>query len=133
MHKYRKTGLQPSAFSLRPLAFGLCPAFILIAASALSCTAADYEKEIRPLLKEFCLGCHSTEKHKGDIDLERFTSLSEVIKQPKVWLGVVEQLSLGEMPPKEKPQPAEAQRARLLGWANGVLDDIALARAGDPG
>src|SRR5439155_20564660 len=28
---------------------------------------------------------------------------------------------------------AEAQRARLLGWANGVLEDIALARAGDPG
>src|SRR5437879_12671930 len=37
------------------------------------------------------------------------------------------------MPPKEKPQPAEARRVRLLGWANGVLGDIALARAGDPG
>src|SRR6266516_332640 len=55
------------------------------------------------------------------------------MKQPKVLQAVVEQLSLGEMPPKEKPQPAEAQRARLLGWANGVLDDVALAHAGDPG
>src|SRR5438034_6281310 len=106
MHKYRKTGLQPSAFSLQPLAFSL------IAASALPCTAADYEREIRPLLKEFCLGCHSTEKHKGDIDLERFTSLGEVMKQPKVWQGVVEQLSLGEMPPRDKPQPSAAQRAQ---------------------
>src|SRR5213593_3594299 len=111
----------------------LWPGLLLIAASTLPCTAAEYEKEIRPLLKEFSLGCHSTEKHKGDIDLERFTSLSEVMKQPKVWQGVVEQLSLGEMPPKEKPQPAEAQRVRLLDWANGVLDEIALARAGDPG
>src|SRR5438552_4332372 len=127
MHKYRKTGLQPSAFSRQPSAFSI------IAASALYCTAADYEKEIRPLLKEFCLGCHSTEKHKGDLDLERFTSLSEVMKQPKVWQGVVEQISLGEMPPKEKPQPAEAQRVQLLGWANAVLDDVALARSGDPG
>src|SRR6266513_486720 len=103
---------------------------ILILAPTLPCTAADYEQEIRPLLKEYCLGCHSTEKHKGDLDLERFTSLSEVMKHPKVWQGVVEQISLGEMHPKEKPQPAEAQRVRLLGWANGVLDETALARAG---
>src|SRR5437867_9980655 len=116
-------------FSLQPLAFSLC----LAAALSLTCAAADYDKEIRPLLNEFCLGCHSTEKHKGDLDVERFSSLSEVMKHPKVWQSVVEQISLGEMPPKEKPQPAEAQRVRLLGWANGVLDDIALARAGDPG
>ena len=106
---------------------------ILIVASTLPCTAADYEKAIRPLLKEYCLGCHSTEKHKGDLDLERFTSMGEVMKHPKVWQAVVEQISLGEMPPKEKPQPAEAQRVQLLGWANGVLDNIALARSGDPG
>src|SRR6266550_6938030 len=108
-------------------------AIILILASTLPCTAADYEKEIRPLLKEFCVGCHSTEKHKGDLDLERFTSVSEVMKHPKVWQGVVEQISQGEMPPKEKPQPAEAQRVQLLGWAEGALDEIALAHAGDPG
>src|SRR5438034_6306986 len=125
----KSTSAQKMDFSLQPLAFSLC----LAAALALPCAAADYEKEIRPLLKEFCLGCHSTEKHKGDLDLERFSSLSEVMKHPKVWQSVVEQISLGEMPPKEKPQPAEAQRVRLLGWANGVLDDIALARAGDPG
>src|SRR6266436_6783201 len=108
-------------------------ALMLIVASTLTCGAAEYEREIRPLLKEYCLGCHSTEKHKGDLDLERFTSLSEVMKHPKVWQGVVEQISLGEMPPKEKPQPAAAQRVQLLGWANGVLDEAALARAGDPG
>src|SRR2546422_5226556 len=113
--------------------FSLQPTLLLLVASTLPITAADYEREIRPLLKEYCLGCHSTEKHKGDLDLERFSSVSEVMKHPKVCQGVVEQISLGEMPPKEKPQPAEAQRVQLLGWANGVLDEIALARAGDPG
>src|SRR5438876_7886481 len=113
--------------------FSLQLTLLLLVASTLPITAADYEREIRPLLKEFCLGCHSTEKHKGDLDLERFSSLSEVMKHPKVWQSVVEQISLGEMPPKEKPQPAEAQRVQLLGWANRVLDGIMLARAGDPG
>ena len=95
--------------------------------------AADFEREIRPLLKEYCLGCHSVEKHKGDLEMERFTSLAEVMKHPKVWQGVVEQISLGEMPPKEKPQPTAPQQEQLLNWANGVLDEIALLRAGDPG
>ena len=33
-----------------------------------------FVKTIRPLLKERCLSCHSTEKQKGDLDLERFAS-----------------------------------------------------------
>src|ERR1043166_7166422 len=122
MHTKRNNSLQPSTFSL-----------LLLLAPAMPSIAADYEKEIRPLFKEFCLGCHSSEKHKGDLDLERFASLGEVMKHPKVWQAVVEQLSLGEMPPKEKPQPAEGKRARLLAWANGVLDEIGRAHAGDPG
>jgi hypothetical protein len=101
--------------------------------STLRSPERDYSTRIQPVLKQYCLGCHSTEKHKGDLDLEQFSSLNEVMKHPKVWQGVVEQLGLGEMPPKEKPQPAPEQREELVAWAGGVLDQIALTRAGDPG
>jgi hypothetical protein len=98
---------------------------------------AVLEKEfaggIRPMLERFCLECHSSAKQKGDLDLERFSSLGEVLKHPRVWQEVVTQLSLGEMPPKEKPQPAPAERERLLAWVNAALDEAARARAGDPG
>ncbi|HEY2953293.1 MAG TPA: DUF1587 domain-containing protein, partial [Verrucomicrobiae bacterium] len=123
----------PIAGTTRITRYPLRHVLLLLVASALPSGAVDFEREIRPLLKEFCLGCHSREKHKGDLELERFTSLSEVMKQPKVWQGVVEQLSLGEMPPKDKPQPAPQQREQLLVWAEAVLDEIGLARAGDPG
>src|SRR3989442_571608 len=69
-----------------------------------------FEKNIRPLLNEYCLKCHSTEKHKGDLDLERFSSLNEVKRHPKVWQRVVEQLADNEMPPKDKPQPTPAEK-----------------------
>ena len=92
-----------------------------------------FAKSIHPLLTEYCLKCHSTEKHKGDLDLELFSSLGEVKKHPKIWQTVVEQLSNNEMPPKDKPQPTAAQREQLLNWVNAVLDEVALARAGDPG
>jgi hypothetical protein len=93
----------------------------------------EFGTEIRPLIQQFCLGCHSTEKHKGDMDLERFTRLSEVLKHPKPWQQVVEQLSLGEMPPKGKPAPSPAGREHMLTWVNQALDEAALAHAGDPG
>jgi len=92
-----------------------------------------FEKSIRPILTEYCLKCHSTEKQKGDLDLERFVSLNEVKKHPKIWESVIEQMALGEMPPKDKPQPATEQRERLLTWIHAVLEEIGLAQAGDPG
>jgi len=92
-----------------------------------------YSKQIQPLLKQYCLVCHSTEKRKGDLDLERFTSFNEVLKHPNVWERVVEQLSLGEMPPREKPQPTLGEREQLLAWVETALDEAAHARAGDPG
>ena len=36
----------------------------------------EYLKQTRPLMREFCLGCHSTEKKIGNLDLERFASLA---------------------------------------------------------
>ncbi|HXG46188.1 MAG TPA: DUF1587 domain-containing protein, partial [Methylomirabilota bacterium] len=88
---------------------------------------------MRPVLQEYCLECHSTQKHKGDLDLERFSSLAEVMKHPRVWQGVAEQIALGEMPPKDKPQPTPAERQRLLDWVSHALDEAARQRAGDPG
>lgn len=95
--------------------------------------SVEFERAILPTLQAHCLKCHSTEKHKGDLDLEQFTSIGGARKHPEVWLGLVEQVGTGEMPPKdEKPLPAE-DRERLMGWANGLLDSIALEHAGDPG
>lgn len=108
----------------------LCPT---LSRGAVSTTPEYFEKSIRPLLSEYCLSCHSTEKQKGDLDLERFSSLSEIKKHPKIWQGVIEQMLLGEMPPKEKPQPSAAQKEQLLSWVRATLDEIALSRAGDPG
>ena len=110
----------------------LLPALLFLARPARAATA-DYQKEIRPLLGEFCLKCHSTKDHKGDLDLERFKSLDAVKRDAKVWLQVEEQLELGEMPPKDKPQLSSAQKAKLVAWVRGTLHDIALANAGDPG
>jgi len=92
-----------------------------------------FTEDVLPLVKTYCVDCHSTEKQKGELDLERFTSLSEVVKHPGPWQSVAEQLADREMPPKDEPQPTDAERRRLLDGVNALLDAAAQARAGDPG
>src|SRR5438034_8707629 len=95
--------------------------------------AAEYTTQVRPLLARYCLDCHSTKKQRGDLDLERFTSLDQVRKDIRPWQSVLEMLENGEMPPKEKPQPPAEERRRLVAWVRGLLSAEARARAGDPG
>ncbi len=92
-----------------------------------------FEREIAPLLERFCTSCHSTEKQKGELDLERFATLAAVRAEPDVWRRVAEQLADGEMPPEDEPQPAEAEGELLSEWVRGYLEAEARAGAGDPG
>src|SRR5437868_1276268 len=49
---------------------------------ALPCSAAEYETKIRPLFREYCLSCHSTQKQKGDRDLSGVESLDPAKEFP---------------------------------------------------
>src|SRR2546421_12168651 len=90
-----------------------------------------YERDIRPVLKEYCLTCHSAQKHKGDLDLDRFTSAELARRDPVVWEHALEQFANHEMPPEGKPQPAPEQFHRLMAWMQETLDGVARETAGD--
>ena len=94
---------------------------------------AEYKRNIQPLVKRFCLKCHSSEKKEGELDLQRFATLSQVRRGTKVWVKVAEMLDNGEMPPEDEAQPAPDQRKELRGWVERYLHAEALAGAGDPG
>src|SRR3954454_24677586 len=87
-----------------------------------------YAAQIRPLVEQYCFRCHSTEKHKGSLDLQRFTSLAQLRKDVKPWQATIEMLEAGEMPPKDKPQPTAEQRQRMIAWVSEFLDSEARAR-----
>lgn len=96
-------------------------------------TGAIFAKDVKPLVENYCLKCHSTEKQKGDIDLEQFTSADAVFKHPKPWEQAFEQLLNGDMPPKDKPQPSVEERERLVKGVNALLEEVSRARGADPG
>lgn len=63
--------------------------------------------DVPSLLKSHCLNCHSTEEQKGDLDLET----SDIQKESHLWERVLEQIELGQMPPKK-----EGQRCSSPAW-----------------
>jgi Protein of unknown function (DUF1592)/Protein of unknown function (DUF1588)/Protein of unknown function (DUF1587)/Protein of unknown function (DUF1595)/Protein of unknown function (DUF1585)/Planctomycete cytochrome C len=101
--------------------------------SAVDEVSKEFEAATLPLVKRYCLECHSNEEQEGDLDLERFTNLDHVRNALRVWQRVAEMLDNGEMPPKEARQPSDAERARLKRWVGGFLSTEAIRRAGDPG
>ena len=76
----------------------------------------SYQSEIRPLISRHCEKCHSSEVMEAEIDLSSFTSLAAIRKHPGVWQKVGEMLDSGQMPPKDAPQPTEADRTRRRSW-----------------
>ena len=95
--------------------------------------SSQFGSDVRPLLAKYCVSCHSAKTKKGELDLQRFTSLKIVQQDVKPWQKMIEQLETGEMPPKGKPQPTVIEREKLVDWTRQFLHAEARARAGDPG
>ncbi|MBI1915064.1 MAG: hypothetical protein HYS12_10055, partial [Planctomycetes bacterium] len=95
--------------------------------------AVEYAKEVRPLFQRRCWRCHSGKRQEGDVNLESFTTLTEVRKAPRTWQKVLEMLDSGQMPPPEARQPSDAERLHLRTWVRSYLKVEARAQAGDPG
>ncbi|MFM2168969.1 MAG: hypothetical protein RIS79_3340, partial [Verrucomicrobiota bacterium] len=91
--------------------------------------SAAQAADTRAILQTYCLNCHSTKEQKGDLDLEA----SDIHKEPHIWENVLDQMHLGEMPPKKEKQLSAREKKQLTDWVRGTLDQIALANAGDPG
>lgn len=93
----------------------------------------DFAEKVRPVLALYCVSCHSTKLEKGGVDLEQFRTSADIRRRFAVWESVVQQIETGEMPPKGKPRPTEAEAKTVIAWVRDFLRQEAEARRGDPG
>jgi hypothetical protein len=95
---------------------------------------ARFRVEVRPFLDRYCLGCHGSEKPKGDLDLSAFTTAESVGKDLPRWELVLEQLEAGTMPPaKAKQKPTPEARTAIIEWVRAFRKQEVARHAGDPG
>lgn len=96
---------------------------VLLYGAGAAAAEPDFAREIRPLLARYCFDCHGMKKAKGDVNFER---VAHPLAMPtrKLWSETHSQVRHGEMPPDDKPQPTQTERARLLAWLEGAVEKI---------
>ena len=85
------------------------------------------------MLEIYCFKCHSSHETQADLDLEQFSTLTEVRTKVSAWIKVAEQIATDEMPPANEPQPTPDERQQLREWLERYLRTESLDQAGDPG
>ncbi|MFD1106385.1 DUF1592 domain-containing protein [Sphingobium olei] len=85
------------------------------------------------IISDYCGRCHNDDDRIAGLSLDDLrTADLEWGKHVEEWEKVLRRVSLGEMPPLNKPQPDPAQRAAFVWWLEKSLDDYAAAHP-DPG
>jgi hypothetical protein len=83
--------------------------------------AAEFTRQVQPLIKKFCRDCHSGAKPDGSLDLSRFTNADAVMAHRSVWEKVAVRLRSEEMPPADETQPTPHERRQLIDSIDRLL------------
>lgn len=94
---------------------------------------AGYGQSVVPLVSEYCVSCHSHEKKRGDLDLERFRTDPAFSANRELWEKVRDVLETREMPPENKPQPAPANRLAAVRFLDSELARVDASAPPSPG
>lgn len=96
-------------------------------------TATSFDKTVKPFLNTYCLKCHGAKKQKGE---RRFDALSGAIPNTNAladYQDILDQLNLGEMPPKNAPQPPGAVKKRVIAWLTARIKQFHATHRGSAG
>ena len=95
--------------------------------------AESFESRVGGFIQDYCLECHSSQKKKGDLDLEAMLTPGGYARHFKEWGWVREQLESREMPPKKAKQPGADLVKEVLGLIEVEAKRSSSLHAGDPG
>jgi hypothetical protein len=83
--------------------------------------AVRAEDKLKPFLQQHCHDCHGEKKQRAGLRLDTLgTDLGDESNLGR-WQDVLAQLRLGEMPPATRPQPDEAEKARIIALLTELL------------
>lgn len=96
------------------LAVSVFPA--LVAVAEVPRGKDHFDKQVMPVLQEFCYDCHGDGMDKGNFALDKHGEFTLAFKDKKFWDTVREHMDTHVMPPEGKPQPTNEQRAAVVHW-----------------
>ena len=90
-----------------------------------------FDREIKPMLDEYCYGCHGGGIDKGGVTLDEFSTEAE-LKDHNLWLRALKNVRSGIMPPATEPHLPPAEAAKLVEWIKRQAFELDPAKP-DPG
>ena len=88
-----------------------------------------FEEQMGELLKNHCVLCHDDFEPEAGLDLSRFKTGAEAVKESEVWFAVEERLLAGDMPPKSEQRPSTLEVEAALSWISDVYGSTDAATA----
>ena len=84
-------------------------------------SASRFQKEVKPLLANYCYRCHNDKKASADLKLHKLNS--DLVNGPdaETWHDVLNRMNVGEMPPEDEPQPSAAEHQKIVKWITAEL------------
>ncbi len=80
-----------------------------------------WEQAVTPFLETHCAGCHDTDTQEGGFRVDTLGPEFADREGAARWEKVFDKVARGEMPPKRKRRPPEAETTSLLNWVGAGL------------
>jgi mono/diheme cytochrome c family protein len=92
-----------------------------------------FDKDIQPLLKTYCIGCHGGERPRGRVGLDKYKDDQSLAKNHELGERLLKALRAGDMPPKTKPKPTTQEMELLKRWLEDKILKVDCGLVQDPG
>jgi hypothetical protein len=105
------------------------PLFLLatVAMAADRNDTASFQAKVKPLLETHCLECHGEDVQKAGLRLDTLPADFHDEKHAGRWTHVFDKLSAGEMPPKSRERPPQAEVTTATAFLRSALHEASLA------
>jgi mono/diheme cytochrome c family protein len=128
MQNTSKRSLYPSLLLLPALLLGAGLARGADSPKPAAVSAADadaYDKQVRPLLQQYCISCHGAKEPSAGINLTAYADVASIQRDQTTWRKVMTQIRGRSMPPARLPQPTIEQRDLMATWVGHTLNSAA--------
>ena len=90
-------------------------------------------RDILPILRRYCTGCHGPETSEGGLQLETALRRKPLVRDRATWKNIAFLVGHRFMPPEDEEQPDENTRRRLVAWIRVQIDEFDYSTINNPG
>jgi len=91
------------------------------------------EFPIAPLLRTYCIDCHSGDAAESGIAIDQLLESPDLTADRRAWDKIAGMLRVQAMPPDEAERPSDEEYRQAFQWLSGELDVLDRRQPPDPG